>query len=122
MRVPGLTLFSTTSVGELKNTIESLRANRTRAAATPSTARPEPINASRRCLRVMSPFQPEFLHQRIETADLVRLASQCAARVRCRRARLVRLAQHHIGTQQAQPSFDIGSILLQPCRETIHHA
>src|SRR5215472_5374731 len=58
MRVPGATCFSVRSVGELKKTIESLSAERTRPAARPSTATPAEINARRRCLRVMGVAYP----------------------------------------------------------------
>jgi hypothetical protein len=53
MRLPGAIFFSTTSVGELKNTIESRSANNTSVAAMASTPIPEPIRISRRCLRVI---------------------------------------------------------------------
>ena len=86
MRLPGATCFSTTSVGELKNTIESFSANSTSAAARPSTPSPAPIRVSRRCLRVMddlasSAFQPQFLHQLIKPAELVGIVAERAARV-----------------------------------------
>src|SRR5262249_14692157 len=53
IRVPGGWCFSTTSVGELKNTIESRSAPSTSAAAIASTPRLVPIRTSRRCLRVI---------------------------------------------------------------------
>src|SRR5882757_8650785 len=56
MREPAGIFFSTTSVGELKKTIESFSAPSTSATATASTPSDEPINARRRCLRVMAPF------------------------------------------------------------------
>jgi hypothetical protein len=56
MRVPGAICFSATSLGELKNTMEELKALSTNAAAVASTPRLAPIMISRRCLRVIAPY------------------------------------------------------------------
>jgi len=66
-RVPGLTFFSTTSLGELKKTRSSLSALSTNATASASTASAVPISEKRRCLRVIArssdpqPFQNQAL-------------------------------------------------------------
>ena len=54
------------------------------------------------------------LDQFVQPAQLVRLARKRAAGVAGGGARLVLVAQHHIGAHQPQPSLDVGAVLLQP--------
>ena len=54
MRVPAGTCFSTTSLGELKKTIESRSALSISETANATTAIPLPIKTRRRCLRVIA--------------------------------------------------------------------
>src|SRR6266545_2686889 len=118
MRVPAVMCFSATSVGELKNTIESLSANSTRPTARPSTASAEPIRTRRLCLRVLAPlslsgrsaFEAEPFHEIVDPAQLVRLAGERAPRLAHRRQRLVAISQHHIGAHQPQPSLQVRSV------------
>jgi hypothetical protein len=85
MRVPAGTCFSTTSLGELKKTIESRNALSISATATANTTIPLPIKTRRRCLRVIvAPFlsfEPETLDEIIDTLDLVGLIGQRTASV-----------------------------------------
>src|SRR5437868_5899564 len=127
MRIPGLTCFSTTSVGELKNTIESLSAKSTSATASPSTPSAAPIKERRRCLRVMripEPSAPETrsFGQIVEASQLVRIAGERPPRVGHGGAGLVGFAQHHIGAHEPQPSLDVGAVAVQPFRQPLDHA
>src|SRR5262249_34810445 len=123
MRVPGAICFSETSVGELKNTIESLSAVSTSAAAMPSTPTPAAIRARRRCLRVIvSALDTELFYAILEAAELVRLVGQRAAGIAGGSASLVPIAQHHIGAQEPQPAVRIGTVALQPLGKPGHHA
>ena len=85
MRVPGATFFSTTSVGELKNTIESLQRaqhqhGRERQHAE-ARSRSEPGAVACVSLLLRQPFEPETFDQLVDAAQLVRLAGQRPARV-----------------------------------------
>src|SRR6516165_10656221 len=88
MRVPAGTCFSTTSLGELKKTIESRNALSISATATANTTSSLPIKTRRRRLRVIvAPIsslkpQTQTLDEIIDTLDLVGLVGQCAAGVR----------------------------------------
>src|ERR1700761_4600926 len=53
MRAPGAICLSATSLGELKNTIESRNALSISATATARTPSEQPIRTRRRCLRVI---------------------------------------------------------------------
>src|SRR5215469_4747959 len=114
MRLPGATCLSTTSVGELKKTIDSRSALSTSATAMASTQSAEPIRNNRRFLRVIALApgfaQPVFstldaqpFDQFVDLVDLGGVAHQCAARIAGGGARLVTFAQHHIGAHQPQP-------------------
>src|SRR5438105_1803914 len=117
-RAPGATCFSTRSVGELKNTIESLSALSTRATAIASTPRAEPIRARRRCLRVIvcpcglgwSAFETQPFDEFIDAAKFLRCTAKRPARLADGGARLFALAQYHIGAHQPQPSLDVGAV------------
>jgi hypothetical protein len=81
IRVPGTTRFSATSVGELKNTMESRNAPSTSAAAIASTPKLVPIRTSRRCLRVIpcrSAFKPQTLDHVFDSAELIGIIGECA--------------------------------------------
>src|SRR5947209_8680786 len=110
MRVPAPTCFSTTSVGVLKNTMESRSALSTSATATARTVRLAPMRTRRRCLRVMpglrSSFEPEAFDELVEAADLLAVGAERAARVRRGGAGLILVAEHRVGTHQPQPTFD----------------
>src|SRR5215475_2339907 len=97
MRLPGWMCFSTTSLGELKNTMESLSALSTNPAASARTPRLPPIRTRRRCLRVMSAFEPQFLDQLVQMAEPIGIAIERAAGVAGRSSRLILVAEHHIG-------------------------
>src|SRR5882672_1945607 len=125
MRTPGFTCFSTTSVGELKNTIESFSANSTRPTASPSTPTPAAIKAKRRCLRVMirpSSFEAKLLNAIIEAPQLAGLGRERAACVGRGILRLVALAQHHIRAHEPQPALHVGTVLAQARGEPLDHA
>src|SRR5712691_4077653 len=129
MRAPDCTCFSATSVGELKNTIESLSALKTSAAATVSTARPQPINTRRRCLRVIDHraawslgLQRKRVHQFLEATHLVGVGGERLAGVEGGGARIVPLAQHTIGAHEPEPALDIGAVALQALGEPRDHA
>src|SRR5262245_21812889 len=128
--LPGSSWFlaslSTTSVGELKYEVapSSVSAHSTSAAASASTPSPLPIKVNRRCLRVTFAlaFQSGSLDELVEAVKLVRLACQRLARVGRGGQRLVAVAQHHIGAQQPQPAFDVGTLARQALGEPRHHA
>src|SRR4051812_37634184 len=127
MRAPGATCFSSTSVGELKNTIASFKAYSTSPAARPSTPRPAPIRVSRRCLRVMealasSAFQFELFRKLIKPAKLVGILIKRTPRVRQCRKRAVPVAQHRIGAHQPQPALDVRAVAVQPLCQALDHA
>src|SRR5262245_48731172 len=127
MRCPGLTCFSTTSVGELKNTIESLSARSTSATASASTPSAAPSKDRRRCLRVItfsgrSAFDPQSFDQVVEPPQLVRIAGERTPRIRRGGARLVGLPEHHIGANEPQPPLDVGAVAVEPLGEAIDHA
>src|SRR5262245_31627733 len=144
MRVPGLICFSTTSVGELKKTMESLSAPSTNATASASTPSAAPINVRRRCLRVIARFrayaliprmsfiakrsrcsgtelalEPQSLDEVVEPLQLAGLAGQRATRIYHGGAGLVGLAQHHIGAHQPQPSLHVGAVAIEPLGEPL---
>src|SRR6266480_4074284 len=130
MRVPGVTRFSTTSVGELKNTMESLSAESTRRAATPRTLRAEPIRMRRRCLRVMptilrapgaSAFESKAFNERVEALNLYRVARQRTAGVGSGGEGLFALAEDRISTHQPQPSVEIGAVAIETLGESGNH-
>ena len=95
MRVPGATCFSTTSLGELKNTMESRNALSISATATASTPSPPPIRTRRRCLRVIvvrlrrimlsSAFETQIFDEIVDALDLVGTIRQRAPGVGWRR-------------------------------------
>src|SRR5262245_9227182 len=127
MRCPALTCFSTTSVGELKNTIESLSATSTSATASASTPSAAPSRERRRCLRVitfseLSAFDPQSFDQVVEPPQLVRIAGERTPRIRRGSARLVGLPEHHIGAHEPQPPLDVGAVAVEPLGEPIDHA
>src|SRR5215831_16603994 len=121
-RVPGLTCFSTSSVGVLKKTMEPLSALSTNATASARMPRAAPIREKRRCLRVIIQsvglaFQTKPSEQIVEPPQLGRIAGERAPRIGDGRARLVGLAQHHIGANEPQPFFDIAAVAMQPLRQ-----
>src|SRR5262245_499691 len=125
IRVPGTTRFSATSVGELKNTMESRNAPSTSAAAIASTPKLVPIRTSRRCLRVIpfrSAFKPQTLDHVFDPAELIGIIGECALGIGSGCVRLVSFSQQHIGAQQPLPAINVVSILLQAIRETRDHA
>src|SRR5262245_19093538 len=123
MRVPGVMCFSVTSVGELKNTIESLSAVSTSAAAMPSTPTPAAIRARRRCLRVIvSALDTKLFDAVFEAPKLVWLVGQRAAGIAGGGTGLVAVAQHHIGAQEPQPAVRVRAVALQPLGQPGHHA
>src|SRR3972149_4908749 len=127
MRVPGAICFSAISVGELKNTIESLIALSTSTAAIANTPRLEPIRIRRRCLRVItyrscSPFEPQAFDHVVDLAKLVGIAGQRPLGIGGGGLRLVALAQHPIGAQQAVPSLDVVAVLLETIGQPRDHA
>src|SRR6516164_1833867 len=119
MRVPAGTCFSTTSLGELKKTIESRNALSISATATANTTSPLPIKTRRRRLRVIvapiSSVKPE-------TLDLVGLIGQCAARVRRGLLGFIAVAEDCKGANQPHPTVDILAVGVQPIGQTLHHA
>src|SRR6185437_15734670 len=126
MRVPGAMCFSSTSLGELKNTIEPLSALSTRPTATARTPTLPPIKTSRRCLRVIamracSTLKPQALDRIVDLPKLVRLAGQRPLGVGSGGHRLVAVAQHDISAQQPLPTFDVVAVLLQFVRQPRHH-
>src|SRR4029078_11829868 len=76
MRVPGGMLFSATSVGELKNTIESRNAPSTNAAAIASTPRLVPSKTRVLCLRVISAFKPQTFDHFFYPTEFVRVTGE----------------------------------------------
>src|SRR5215813_8404018 len=101
MRVPGLMCFSTTSVGELKKTMDSLSAPSTRATASASTPRAAPMRERRRCLRVIAQsrclaFETQSLDEIVEPPQFDCIAGERTARIDDSGARLIRLAKHQI--------------------------
>src|SRR5215470_16725808 len=106
-REPVAICFSATSVGELKKTIASLSATSTRATATASTERAEPIRTRRRFLRVIatflvtsSTFETQALHELVNLLELLRLAGERTARISGGRHCLVAITKHHIGANE----------------------
>src|SRR5262249_7605319 len=99
MRVPGARCFSTTSVGELKNKIESRSALSTKAAAIARTPRLAPIKTRPRCLRVppRSAFKPQAFDHIFDLAKLIGIFGERPLGVGCGSMRLIVLTQHHIG-------------------------
>ena len=129
MRVPGLTCFSTTSVGELKNTIESLSATSTSATASASTPSAAPIKgqasllAGHRAVPVCAqPSSPSPLTSSSIRRSLFGSLGERAPRIGGGGPRLVALAQHHIGAHQPQPSLDVGAVAVEPLGEPLDHA
>src|SRR5262249_37044039 len=127
MRVPGLTSFSTTSVGELKNTMESLSAPSTRATASASTPSAVPMRESRRCLRVITPpvastFQAQASDEVVEALELGGIVGERTPGFAGRGPRLVGLAEDHIGAHQPEPSLDVGAVVMESFGETLDHA
>src|ERR1700720_1481500 len=118
MRVPVGTCFSTTSLGELKNTIEPRSALSINATATANTAIALPIKTRRRCLRVIvTPIlslEPETFGEVVDALDLVGLVEQRAASVRGRILGFIAVAEDCIGANQPQPAVDILAIGVQP--------
>src|SRR5258705_9371996 len=137
MRAPGAICFSTTSVGELKKTIEPSRAVSTRPTASTSTARAEPIRTSGRCLRVIesvvasllprlsyasrSAVEAQPFGQLIDPPELVGLGGKRATRLPGGRERPLTLAEHHIGAHQPEPSFDVGTVLAETLGQPVDH-
>src|SRR5580700_10660734 len=132
MRVPGPICFSATSLGELKNTIESRNALSISATATASTPSPAPIRMRRRCLRVIyiglrcmmppSAFQSETFDEVVDAFDLVRMIRQRVPRVGGGILGLVAVAEYGIGAHQAQPAFDIAALGVQAIGQAADHA
>src|SRR6185312_2529425 len=125
MRVPGAICFVSTSLGELKNTIEPLSAFSTRPTATARTPIEPPIRTSRRCLRVIamvSAFEPQTFYHIIDLPQLVRVARQRALGIAGGRHGLVAVAEHDIGAQEALPTLDVAAVLLQFVRQPRDHA
>src|SRR6266511_1856035 len=127
MRVPGFTCFSTTSVGELKNTMESLSALSTSATASASTPSAAPISEKRRCLRVivvLGPlaFKTKSSEKVIKPSQLDRIAGECTPRIDDGGTRLLRLAEHEVRANEPQPPLDVGAIAMQPLGEPFDHA
>src|SRR5262249_55339188 len=109
-REPAAMCFSAMSVGELKKTIASLSAVSTRATATASTVRAEPIRTRRRFLRGIVKFLPldtQALHELVDLAQLLRLAGRRTARVIDGRHCLLAITKHHIGANEPEPPLDI---------------
>src|SRR5215471_193409 len=126
MRVPAGTCFSTTSLGELKKTIESRNALSISATATANTASPLPIKTRRRCLRVIvTPilsFEPETFNKIVDALDLVGLIGQRTASI-CRGILgFIALAEDCIGANQANPTVGILAVDVQSIGQTLHHA
>src|SRR5262249_20772725 len=120
-RVPGLTCFSASSVGVLKKTMESLSALSTNATASARMPRAAPIREKRRCLRVIIQsvglaFQTKPSEEVVEPAQLGRIADERGPRIENGRAAPAGLAQHHVGTNEPQPFFDIAAVAMQPLR------
>src|SRR5579862_5041578 len=132
MRVPGPMCFSATSLGELKNTMESRNALSISATATASTPSPAPIRIRRRCLRVIyvplrcmmlsSAFQPETFDELVDPFDVVRVTLQCVPRIGGGILGLVAVAEYRIGAHQAQPAFDIAALGVQAIGQAADHA
>src|SRR5271170_3364761 len=131
MRVPDAICFSATSLGELKNTIESRNALSMSATAMASTPSPPPIRTRRRRLRVMIVFSPaallsalqsEAFYQNADTLEIVGSVDQRALGVGGSVLGLVALTEHHIGAHQAEPAVDVGAVTVQPVGETCDHA
>src|SRR5580700_9159127 len=132
MRVPGLTCFSTTSLGELKNTIESRNAFSISPTATARTPSEPPIRTRRRCLRVIlaastalcrqSSFETQAFCEVIDPLDLVGMFGKCFLRVSGGAFCLFALAEHGVGAHQPKPAFDIAAVRVQPISELGNHA
>src|SRR5262249_50750545 len=127
MRVPGVTSFSTTSVGELKNTMESLSAPSTSATAIASTPSAAPMRESRRCLRVIAPpvvstFQAQAFDEIVEALELGRIVGERTPGIAGGGPRLVGLAEDRIGAHQSEPSLDVGAVVMESLGETLDHA
>src|SRR5262245_2258694 len=115
MRVPGETCFSTTSLGELKKTIESRSAPSTNTEATARIPRLAPIRISRRCWRVISSrltFEPQRPDHILDAAEFFRIVGQRAFGIFGRGMGPITFAEHRIGAQQTLPAFEVVSILL----------
>src|SRR6516165_7430146 len=126
MRVPGLICFSTTSVGELKKTMDSLSAPSTKATASASTPSAVPMRERRRCLRVIarsrrSAFETKSFEKIVEPPQFDRVAGERTARIDDGGARLIGLAEHHIRANEPQPSLDIGAVAMQPLGKPLDH-
>src|SRR5215510_11377037 len=125
IRVPGTTRFSATSVGELKNTMESRNAASTIAAAMASTPKLVPIRTNRRCLRVIpsrSAFKPQTLVHIFDPTELIGIIGKCPSGIGGSCVRFVPVTEHHISAQQPLPAINVVSILLQPIRKAGDHA
>src|SRR5580658_9778781 len=132
MRMPGPICFSATSLGELKNTIESRNALSISATATASTPSPAPIKRRRRCLRVIyirlrcmmlpSAFQPETFDEFVDPLDIVRMIRQRVPRIGGGILGLVAIAEYRIGAHQAQPAFDVAALGVQAIGQAADHA
>ena len=99
MRVPGGILFSATSVGELKNTIESRNAPSINAAAIARTPRTR-TNQRQTSLfagHSISAFKPQTFDHFFYPAELFRITGERAPCIGGSLICLVALAQHHIG-------------------------
>jgi hypothetical protein len=118
MRVPAGTCFSTTSLGELKKTIESRSALSMSATAMANTAIPLPIKTSRRCLRVIvTPIlslEPETFDEIVDALDLLGLVGQRPASVRRRVLGFIAVAKDCIGANQPHPAVDVLTVSVQP--------
>src|SRR5450759_575745 len=125
IRVPTAICFSAMSVGELKNTIESLSELSTSAAAIASTPRLDPIRIRRRCLRVIrscSSFESQTFDHVFDLAKLVVIARQRPPCLGGGGLRLVALAEHHRGAQQASPPVEVVAVLLETIGQARNHA
>src|SRR5262249_35250377 len=118
--------FSTTSVGELKKTMDSLSAPSTKATARAITPSAAPMRERRRCLRVMArlrlAFEAKSFEEIVEPPQFAGVARERTARMDDGGARLVGLAEHHIGANESQPSLHIAAVAMQPLGKPLDHA
>src|SRR5579884_3428200 len=113
MRVPAPTCLAATSLGELKNTIESRNALSISATATASTPSEPPIRTRRLCLRVIGPlsfpssssFETETFDEIVDALDLVGPARQCPLGIGGGGLRLIAVAEHRVGAYEPQPAI-----------------
>ena len=132
MRVPDAICFSATSLGELKNTIESRNAlsmSATAIASTPSAAADQnqasPFAGHDSRFHRHDPssaLEPEAFDQIVDTLGVVGTVAERALGVGGGVLSLVALTEHDIGAHQAQPAVDIGAIAVQPIGKARDHA